>query len=126
MEETNFPFFDSITFNRIIYSNELQDHTTEELYLLRDELTVVLEDLSAIFKQIPRVEKPLSPIKDEIRNLKIFEVTLKRIIYYKNKSEVEGLRKCKEAWKKRALLLGSELGLTKNEIKQLVEIELNA
>ena len=123
MTDNNFPFFDSITFNRVIYSSELQDFTIEELYLLKDEFTVVLNDLLTLFKNLPKEEKTDSSLKDEIRNLKIFQVTMNRTIYKKNKSEVEGLRKCLTAWKQRAILLGSELGFSKSDLKQLVEVQ---
>jgi hypothetical protein len=123
MSESNFPSFDSITFNRVIHSNELQSYSVNDLYLMRDELTVVLNDLIQLFKNLPNEEKSTSLLRNEIRDLKIFEVTLKRVIYAKNKSEVEGLRKCLRAWKNRALILGAELGFTKADLKQLVEVQ---
>lgn len=123
MTNNNFPCFDSISFDRVIYSTELENFTIEDLYLLKDEFTVVLNDLLTLFKNLPKEEKATSSLKDEIRNLKIFQVTMNRIIYKKNKSEVEGLRKCLTAWKQRAILLGSELGFSKSDLKQLVEVQ---
>ena len=125
MRQVIYPTFESKIFNRTFISNDLQDLSLEDLVLLQDEVNVELEDAKWRYKTLPRQDKIEGTcwVIQDYKRLKIFHTALKRIVYYKTKSKNCGLEKCKDAWKKRALILGEQLGYTKQQVKELVPVE---
>jgi hypothetical protein len=125
MQQVIYPTFESKIFNRTFVSNDLKDLSVEDLVLLQDEVNVDLEDAKWRYKTLPRQDKVEGTcwVIQDYKRLKIFYTALKRVVFYKNKSENAGLQKCKDAWKKRALILGERLGYTKQQVKELAPVE---
>jgi hypothetical protein len=125
MQQVIYPTFESKIFNRTFVSNDLKDLSVEDLVLLQDEVNVDLEDAKWRYKTLPRQDKVEGTcwVIQDYKRLKIFYTALKRVVFYKNKSENAGLQKCKDAWKKRALILGEQLGYTKQQVKELAPVE---
>lgn len=120
----DYPTYTSTIFNKVFSTKELEELSLDDLVTLQDEVNVDLQDAIWKYKTLPKKEKILgtSWVINDYRNLKIFHTALKRIVYYKNKSKNAGLEKCKDAWKKRALILGQQLGLDKHQVKELVKV----
>ena len=124
MQIVDYPTYYSTIFNKTFNTKELDDLDLEDLVILQDEANVDLQDAVWKYKTLPKKDKTegTSWVIADYRNLKIFHTALKRVVYYKTKSLNACLEKCKTAWKKRALILGEQLGMNKRQVKELAEV----
>ena len=115
------PTYVSSIFNREFSVDELDDLEVEDLVILQDEVNIDLQDAVWQYKTLPKKDKieGTSWVILNYKKVKIFQAALRRVVYFKSKSMNSCLRKSKEEWKKRALILGKKLGMGKEEVKQL-------
>lgn len=115
------PTYVSSLFNREFSVSELDDLDVEDLVILQDEVNIDLQEAVWQYKTLSKKDKieGTSWVIHNYKKVKIFQAALRRVVYFKSKSMNSCLRKCKEEWKKRALILGERLGMDKEEVKQL-------
>jgi hypothetical protein len=125
MQEVIYPTFESKIFNRTFVSNELEELGIDDLVILQDEVNVDIEDAKWQYKTLPKQDKIDGTcwVIQNYKRLKVFQTSLKRVVYHKTKSLNAGLTKSRDAWKKRALILGQQLGYTKSQVKELIPVE---
>lgn len=119
-----YPTYTSSIFDREFSVNELDDLDVEDLVILQDEVNIDLKDVVKKYKNLSKKDKieGTSSVIQDYKKVKIFQAAIKRVVYFKSKSMNCCLRKCKEEWKKRALILGERLGMNKEEVKQLTVV----
>lgn len=120
--QNNYPRFWSEIFHQEFNSVNIDELELRDLVVLQDEVENCLNEYKKLYRNLSKNEKiaGTDPIIQQYSEAKIFQVGLKRRVFFVTKSVVAGLKKSKENWKKRALVLGSQLGMTKTEVKQLI------
>lgn len=114
--------FYSQVFDRYIEAQEVDELSLNDTYILLDELHSHKQVLEKRWNKIPKKD-----YSDQIHEDLIYEtkavntmfIIAKRRVHFLNQSKVNQLVKAVTTWKKRAFLLGKELGMTQKQVKDV-------
>ncbi len=114
--------FYSQAFDRYIEVQEVDELPLNEVYILLDELHSHKQVLEKRWSKIPKKEYSDEIYEDLIYETKAINtmfIVAKRRAHFLNQSKVNQLVKAVTTWKKRAFLLGKELNMTQQQVKEI-------
>lgn len=115
--------FHSNIFDRDFTSVEIDNLDLETLYLLMDELDACKKVNDRQWRRVPKrfyaYEEDLADLIQETKRIDTLYLTARRRAHFLNKAQVTNLVKGVTAWKKRAYMLGKQLGMTQDEVKAI-------
>lgn len=114
--------FYSQAFDRYVEVQEVDELPLNEVYILLDELHSHKQVLEKRWNKIPKKEYSDEVYEDLIYETKAINtmfIVAKRRAHFLNHSKVNQLVKAVTTWKKRAFLLGKELNMTQQQVKEI-------
>lgn len=114
--------FYSQVFDRYIEAQEIDDLPLKDVYIILDELQSHKEVLEKRWNKIPKKDYSDETHEDliyETRAINTLVVVAKRRAHFLNQSKVQQLTRGVTIWKKRAFILGKQLGLSQEQVKDI-------
>jgi ribosome-binding ATPase YchF (GTP1/OBG family) len=115
----------SISFYSQLYDRYLEAHNIEELplnevYLVIDELQSHKEVLEKQWRRLSKkAQESQEDLIDNMKAVNTLFIIAKRRAHYLNHAKVKQLTTAVIIWKKRAFLLGKQLNMTQDQVKEI-------
>jgi ribosome-binding ATPase YchF (GTP1/OBG family) len=115
----------SISFYSQLYDQYLEAHNIEELplnevYLVIDELQSHKEVLEKQWRRLSKkAQESQEDLIDNMKAVNTLFIIAKRRAHYLNHAKVKQLTTAVIIWKKRAFLLGKQLNMTQDQVKEI-------
>jgi hypothetical protein len=113
----------SQVFERDISLDDIETTSLEDVYKILDELQSYKEVWFERWKKVPKSEINSPENIDYLESMKAYNtlfITAKRRAHYLNHAKVKQLTTATIVWKKRAFKLGKQLGMTQDDVKQVL------
>lgn len=110
-------------FDKDITLDDIENLSLEQTYKVLDELQSYKEVYFNKWRKVPKSEINSKESIDLLEDMKAYDtlfITAKRRAHYLNHSKVKQLTTAVIVWKKRALKLGKDLGLSNEQVKEIM------
>lgn len=110
-------------FDKNITSDDIENLPLEDVYKVLDELQSYKEVYFTKWRKVPKAEINSEESLNLLEDMKAYNtlfITAKRRAHYLNHAKVKQLTTAVIVWKKRALKLGKDLGLSTEKVKEIL------
>jgi hypothetical protein len=118
----SFTFYSNI-FDRDFTAEDIDNLGLEPLYLLMDEIDACKKVNARQWRRVPKRfytdEEDLGGLIQETKRIDTLYLTARRRAHLLNRATVTHLITGIKAWKKRAYILGKQLGMTQEQVKAI-------
>ena len=110
-------------FDKNLATEDIENLSLEDTYKVLDELQSYKEVYFAKWRKVPKAEINSEKSVDILEDMKAYNtlfILAKRRAHYLNHAKVKQLTTAVIVWKKRALKLGKDLGLSTEQVKEIM------
>jgi hypothetical protein len=103
--------------------DDIENLSLEDTYKVLDELQSYKEVYFAKWRKVPKAEIDSEKSVDILEDMKAYNtlfIVAKRRAHYLNHAKVKQLTTAVIVWKKRAFKLGKDLGLSNDQVKEIM------
>jgi hypothetical protein len=103
--------------------DDIENLSLEDTYKVLDELQSYKEVYFAKWRKVPKAEIDSEKSVDILEDMKAYNtlfIVAKRRAHYLNHAKVKQLTTAVIVWKKRAFKLGTDLGLSNDQVKEIM------
>jgi hypothetical protein len=113
----------SQVFDKNLTADDIEVMKLEDVYKVLDELQSYKEVYFAKWRKVPKAEIDSEKSVDILEDMKAYNtlfILAKRRAHYLNHAKVKQLTTAVIVWKKRAFKLGKDLGLSNDQVKEIM------
>jgi hypothetical protein len=110
-------------FDNSITADDIETMKLEDVYKVLDELQSYKEVYFAKWRKVPKAEMDSEKSVELLEDMKAYDtlfILAKRRAHYLNHAKVKQLTTAVIVWKKRAFKLGKDLGLSNDQVKEIM------